>query len=128
MSYTKTVWHTGDVVTSAGLNNIENGIEALHQLPLIVHCSEDTFINEKQSVSIQYTLDKTYAEIVATNGNTKLLMTDVLDDFEATTIYPLYGFGFYNNSQEYALKFGQLEFKCDTVNDYPICVIEDGTR
>lgn len=40
MSYTPTTWNSGDVVTSAKLNNIETGIS--NATPLIIAFNEDT--------------------------------------------------------------------------------------
>lgn len=48
MSYTPNTWKSGDVVTSAKLNNIEQGIA--NAAPMIVHNNNDT-------------LDKTWQEI-----------------------------------------------------------------
>lgn len=41
MSYTKTTWATGDVVTSTKLNNIENGIVAQQALIITLDTSGD---------------------------------------------------------------------------------------
>ena len=38
--YTKTVWATGDIVTSEKLNNIENALSGL--LPLFLHVNSET--------------------------------------------------------------------------------------
>lgn len=57
MSYTKNTWETGDVVTAAKLNNMENGIAAACQV-LFVHESVDY-----SEDSTTYTLDKTWQEI-----------------------------------------------------------------
>ena len=35
MSYNKTTWQTGDIVTAEKLNNIENGIENVESLPSV---------------------------------------------------------------------------------------------
>ena len=40
MAYTKNTWQTGDVVTSAKLNNIENGVGVAY--PLLVGTDGDT--------------------------------------------------------------------------------------
>ncbi len=43
MSYNKTEWKTGDIVTSEGLNNIENGISALDFFSMVptIHILND---------------------------------------------------------------------------------------
>lgn len=56
MSYVKTVWETGDVITAEKLNNAESGIEAAQ--PFIVRVSVDLETGKS-------TMDKTYAEIRA---------------------------------------------------------------
>lgn len=54
MAYEPTVWKSGDVVTSAKLNNIEQGIANASSSLLIVKVSED---------GDTVTLDKTWQEI-----------------------------------------------------------------
>lgn len=54
MSYTPNTWKSGDVVTSAKLNNIEQGIANASSGLLIVKASED---------GDTVTLDKTWQEI-----------------------------------------------------------------
>ena len=44
MSYTKNSWQTGDIVTSAKLNNMENGIA--NATPLIITWNEDDTLSE----------------------------------------------------------------------------------
>lgn len=56
MAYTPTVWETGDIITAAKLNNIEQGIEA--SVPYWV-----TFSDDNQSGAV--VSDKTYDEVVA---------------------------------------------------------------
>ena len=68
MAYTKTVWHTGDVVSSTGLNNIENGIEAAHTGCnlgiLFVTGTSQEFIESGETRRL-LVLDHTFAEIAA---------------------------------------------------------------
>lgn len=64
MSYIKNTWKAGDTVTSAKLNNIEDGIAAANNSSIfIVHETDDS------------TLDKTWAEIhdALTNGMIPLI-------------------------------------------------------
>lgn len=56
MTYNKTTWVDGDVITAEKLNNIESGIEASGgNQPLIVNITMDESYN--------YSADKTYVEI-----------------------------------------------------------------
>ena len=55
MSYTPTTWATGDTITAAGLNKIEQGIAGAGSA-LICSCSYDDDLGE-------YALDKTLQEI-----------------------------------------------------------------
>lgn len=55
MSYTPTVWQTGDTITAEKLNKMEGGIENANT-PLVVTCTPD-------SPDFSGTMDKTVAEI-----------------------------------------------------------------
>ena len=57
MSYTPTTWQTGDTITAAGLNKMENGIEAAAN-PFVITCTPT-------AEDFSGTLDKTVAEITA---------------------------------------------------------------
>lgn len=58
MAYVKQTWQTGDTVTSAKLNHMEDGIAASDGAALVVGST-----TEGNTI----TLDKTYAEILAGN-------------------------------------------------------------
>ena len=60
MSYTKTTWKTGDVITAEKLNNIENELEALDDRVFIVNIDA-----EDNSGTITATADKTRQEMSA---------------------------------------------------------------
>ena len=60
MSYTKTTWETGDVITAEKLNNIENELEALDDSVFIVNIDA-----EDNSGTITATADKTRQEMSA---------------------------------------------------------------
>ena len=63
MSYTPTNWKTGDVVTPAKLNNMEQGIaNAGGDGALVVHINSEWVDDE-----LVWTADKTVAEIFAAN-------------------------------------------------------------
>ena len=62
MAYTKTVWASGDTVTSAKLNKIENELESLSNGgamggSLLVTISEDESGGDRDVI---YVIDKTY--------------------------------------------------------------------
>lgn len=56
MNYTPTTWKTGDKISSAGLNNIEQGIAALYPQEII--------IAPEQTVTITSETDPTYGEMI----------------------------------------------------------------
>lgn len=60
MSYIKTTWKTGDVITAEKLNNIENELEALDDRVFIVNIDA-----EDNSGTITATADKTRQEMSA---------------------------------------------------------------
>lgn len=56
MAYTPTEWETGDVITAAKLNNMEQGIEDASSQSMPVNVLSDL-------VNMVFYLDKTYSEI-----------------------------------------------------------------
>lgn len=69
MSYQKTTWADGDVITAAGLNNIEDGIETLDSG--IVHIDSSQNLSSQQKQQAQANLDleaATTAEVKAYLG------------------------------------------------------------
>lgn len=76
MAYVKQTWQTGDTVTSAKLNHMEDGIAAAGGAALVVNCDSET-----------NTLDKTWQEIhdafiangvVVADGNFRVSVSVVL--------------------------------------------------
>ena len=67
MSYEKQTWQTGDVVTSAKLNHMEDGIAAGGGDVFVVHYDGGTV-----------TADKTFSEIyAAVNGGKTVILCDI---------------------------------------------------
>lgn len=69
MSYNKTNWQTGDVVTAQKLNNIEEGIETADGKIVVVNISYD--IDEGQRI---ISGDKTYAQMQTLCNNGAILI------------------------------------------------------
>ncbi len=79
MSYTPNTWKSGDVVTSAKLNNIEQGIA--NAGAMIVHDNNGT-------------LDKTWQEI----HDAAPFVTIIMDESGNLTIMPLFGLAEYEGA------------------------------
>ena len=69
MSYEKQTWQTGDTVTSAKLNHMEDGIEAAGGV-LIVHIDDDTGALDKTWQEIHDALAVGQIPVVAFVNNT----------------------------------------------------------
>lgn len=112
MAYNKTTWQTGDIVTSEKLNNIENGIA--NAGPLVVHVTMEEVDGDDLFV-----LDKTWAEINATQGNVIFIETTP----EGWNL--MSGVGVYASAdnEPYSVQFVYLTelivLTADTENDYP---------
>jgi len=57
MSYTKTVWQSGDVVTAEKLNNLENGVESANSMPVVYA----TLVGEPEFYIAYYDAEITHA-------------------------------------------------------------------
>lgn len=80
MAYEPTVWKSGDVVTSAKLNNIENGIaSAILKVNAIM---------DEQAGTI--TLDKTWQEILDANYAVIVIPHDLNEGFDFAMITSIY--------------------------------------
>lgn len=89
MSYEPTTWKTGDIVSSEGLNKIENGIASCN--PLIIGTD---------SSATGFVLDKTWQEIydAIKAGRTAVLVMEMLDhqgnlNAMASPVIGIYGAG-----------------------------------
>lgn len=102
MSYEPTVWKDGDLVTSAKLNKLEQGVTAASNGIFIVNDNENV-------------LDKTYAEIAAAAANNIVILKYI--DIGITFIQYLLGYGFANN--KYRCEFNNSYYLADSENEYP---------
>ena len=109
MAYEPTNWQAGDIVTSAKLNKIEQGIAAGGGI-LVVH-------NENG------TLDKTWQEIY----DADFTILSVMEDGEKA-VYPIIHIGVNNLTNIYVVQTDQglLSFSAPTPNDYPVYDEEAG--
>lgn len=62
MSYTKTVWETGDTITSEKLNNAENGIEAANDIQSTIVIDDVRPVNSIAVLSYIASLDASEEE------------------------------------------------------------------
>lgn len=125
MSYEPTNWKTGDVVTSAKLNKLENGV-----------ANSAGFLKVTSSYDDQtqvYTMDKTWQEIHDALANGEYVILVDLDQemhfvIQNRIIYtehiqrPGVGVGYAVVMRVTNMDSGTDEnkvFTCDTVNDYP---------
>lgn len=117
MAYDPTVWKSGDTITSAKLNKLENGLAEASGGGTGGNVLMINIISEGSTL----TMDKTYAEIKsafmnglviciqsAYGGNLMALVTYVYDDEEECDVDV---FSAKDNAS--------FEFICSSVNDYP---------
>lgn len=81
MSYTKTTWETGDVITAENLNNIENGIEANETAISQIGTSLMTVTYTYNSETRVSTTQATFGEVLEAfeNGVTVMFTTSKED-------------------------------------------------
>ena len=87
MSYIKTTWETGDVITAEKLNNIENELEALDDRVFIVNIDA-----EDDGSTITATADKTRQEMSAAVEAGKLIIIRLTRNYstpQPSTIYEM---------------------------------------
>ena len=115
MSYTPTEWKTGDVITSSGLNKMEEGIAAASSggggaLVTVAVYSE---------VDQTLTLDKTAREIIAA-----LPLAFVTEDSGVDDNHNYHRVIGYENYGEYVFAVESYEdsdgFVAATIDDYPV--------
>ena len=80
MSYEKTTWETGDIVTAEKLNNIENGIENAG--------GGSTFVVNVEFEVSGLTCDKTWAEILNAGTNGESIIFVLKGTNEVQYFYP----------------------------------------
>ena len=115
MSYTPTTWKSGDTVTSAKLNKIEQGI-ANNILFVNVNWEET---EDNQDIG---TLDKTWEEI--RDAEIAILRDFQIseDDWPDVTFWSFVTAATYGESLAggyYYIQAGEYEFKCSSPNGYP---------
>ena len=86
MSYEPTVWKDGDLVTSAKLNKMEQGIANTGGAMIV----ETTFVKGNDAYDVYFETDKTAEEIKTAfcNGNTVLIH---FNESEKSRSYSVYG-------------------------------------
>ena len=101
--YEKQTWNTGDVITEEKLNHMEDGIA--NAVSLILKENE-------------YTLDKTYKEIVQAVENCLNVILKRTDEDNMMNISALSRYGVIQGY--YTLDFGGVSFSAESENDYPV--------
>ena len=118
MSYTKTTWNSGDVITADKLNNIESGVEAAsgsgsESGPLIIHGTKEGTV---------VTLDKTWKEIYDAFMMGIPCLYDFSDEFTTVRLCLCSNINVYNS--QYNITFcdasgSSLYYSIDSENGYP---------
>ena len=103
MAYTKNTWQTGDVVTSAKLNNIENGI-----------AGPDPLVVTESKSGDNYVLDKTWNEIKTAIDANRVVWLKQTSDYGTWNFYI---YGYVSGPPTYSLLAG---------NGDPIYPVEEG--
>ena len=118
MSYEKQTWKTGDIITSEGLNHIEDGIanNNIYFLNIIETLDEDN------NVTIQR-LDKTFTEIEQAVSSNKMIIFKkqrIFSEEESATLFSfLQGIGKQDGRYVLSTTEGDI-YSCNDKNDYPI--------
>ncbi len=113
MSYTPTAWKTGDVVTSAKLNKLEQGVASAGGNLAVGHTEE----------GITTTLDKTGQEILDAiqAGKTVVLVFDYFESDGEVEVYTCNAVDFEDSTYSFyfARKLGEMAFTASALTDYP---------
>ena len=110
MAYEPTEWKSGDVITSAKLNKLENGVAgAVSGGAYIVN----KIYNEPDD---NYMLDKTAAEVLAAAQTSCVISKQVYD--ESIYLYPMTKATLYDNG-EYEFNFGAEKYTAYAADEYP---------
>lgn len=122
MAYDPTVWKSGDTITSAKLNKLENGLAEASGggtgggvLKVNMTWSEDYS---------SCTLDKTYAEIYSAFQNG--IVISVGEDAGTLSLWMVCEIGYINETYGvgilpmHNLQSGSLSFTAETENSYPV--------
>lgn len=119
MSYVKTVWETGDVITAEKLNNIEGGIEGA--TPLILTETVDGFGNI-------YTLSETAGTIKAAFDSGRVVLLIHEQTLSGGMHVPILLAGKAINDSYFVSVFdtdnGYIDYHAATSSDYPVFTIE----
>lgn len=116
MSYVKTVWETGDVITAEKLNNLENGVEAVGSGVLSVGVNEDG-----------ETLKSKWQEIYdAMSSGKSCFITIVFPEFIGTGVSHQQIFGAYVDDGSYLIysydpdEGSKKTYITDSADGYPV--------
>ena len=104
MSYTKTTWSDGDVITAEKLNNIESGVE--NAGIFIVNANEGV-------------LNKTWQEIYNALNNNIPAYLIIKDDINDVGFYLITQVHFDNTTSKYYVNSDFSQYTADSASDYP---------
>lgn len=107
MAYEPTNWKTGDVVTSAKLNKLENAVANGGGI-LVVH---DNISDNGR------TLDKTWQELF--DAMSSGILCVIFGNYELTAMSSMIT-NLYKDQEEYSVDCGESTYRVDSPNGYPV--------
>lgn len=127
MAYEPTNWQAGDVVTSAKLNKMEQGIASGANI-LVAHAMQEVVDNESSGEEASPTvlkLDKTAREIL--DADFTIVIIDIPESIMANTTQILFIAAIQVNPETEAYQFSILTynqpFVAATEDDYPVMTL-----
>lgn len=125
MSYTKTTWATGDVVSSEKLNHLEQGVYDASNGTFIITVTPDT-----EADGGSCTADKTFAEVLDAYNNGKLpivlfysnpAFSEILYPYSIVNFSSTYGTAVFN-----AIVFTEIEERY-YIESYMVMLVDSGS-
>ena len=107
MSYTKTTWAKGDVITATKLNNMENGIA--NATPFIIE-----YVIEGSTITLQSTWQEIWDKV--SNGSIPYILTV---DNETHYLDICTNMTMEIEQEEYYVDIGGQSYTTDNANGYP---------
>ena len=120
MSYTPTQWKDGDLVTSAKLNKMEQGIASGSGGSLIVHMNQETGVLDKTWKEIYDAIQEKYVCIVANHEGNEVIQSQIahIENIEAHgQVYTLIAVGGYASNNQWI--YESMQFQTNSENGYP---------
>ena len=114
MSYTKTMWQDGDIITAEKLNKAENQIETLSNNPdiMLVHMTLSSGI----SGTVVESIDKTKAEIINAITNDKIVLGIINTTMNGGTKIAMCGIPFNTGASQVVFWWMETSYFGGTLN------------